>query len=82
MRYVNGLLLKAMTGVQSLAHRLHRDERGQDLIEYALLGGLIALTLMAAAVLLALTGALQAMGAGIGRCIDFDSAAGSVCAPF
>ena len=26
---------------------LHRDERGQDLIEYALLGGLIALTLMA-----------------------------------
>ena len=61
---------------------LHRDERGQDLIEYALLGGLIALTLMAGGVLLALTGALQDMAAGIGNCIDFDSSAGSVCAPF
>ena len=57
-----------------------RDERGQDLIEYALLGGLIALTLMAAAVLLAMTGALQSMGAGIGRCIDFTTA--TPCAPF
>lgn len=57
-----------------------RSERGQDLIEYALLGGLIALTLMAAAVLLALTGALQEMASGIGNCIDFDST--SDCSPF
>jgi len=63
-----------------LVSHLHRDERGQDLIEYALLGGLIALTLMAAAVLLAMTGALQSMGAGIGRCIDFTTA--TPCAPF
>ena len=57
-----------------------RDERGQDLIEYALLGGLIALTLMAAGVLLALTGAISGMAGGIGDCIDFNSL--TPCAPF
>ena len=55
-----------------------RDERGQDLIEYALLGGLIALALMAAALLL--SPAITGMATGIGRCIDFDST--TVCAPF
>lgn len=63
-----------------LVTHLHRGERGQDLIEYALLGGLIALTLMAAAVLLALTGALQSMAGGIGACIDFSTT--TPCAPF
>lgn len=56
------------------------DDHGQDLIEYALLGGLIALTLMAAGVLLAMTGALSDMAAGIGHCIDFNN--GTTCAPF
>ena len=55
-----------------------RDERGQDLIEYALLGGLIAIALMAAALLL--SPAITGMATGIGRCIDFDST--TVCAPF
>ena len=59
---------------------LHRDERGQDLIEYALLGGLIAIALMAAALLL--TQPIADMATGIGRCIDFSNAAGSTCAPF
>ena len=57
-----------------------KSERGQDLIEYAMLGGLIALTLMAAAVLLAMTGALDSMAAGIGACIDFKKS--TTCAPF
>ena len=57
---------------------LHRDERGQDLIEYALLGGTIALAIMAVGVLLALTGALTSMATGIGNCIDFGP---SVCDP-
>ena len=78
MTYVNGLLLKAMTGVQSLAHRL-RDERGQDLLEYAMLGGLIVLGILGIVVLL--TAALTGMFTGIGNCIDFDSA--TVCSkPF
>jgi Flp pilus assembly pilin Flp len=50
-----------------------RDENGQDLIEYALLGGLIAATLIAVATLAAYTGALQSMATGIGNCIDFNS---------
>ncbi|MDP2673397.1 MAG: Flp family type IVb pilin [Dehalococcoidia bacterium] len=59
---------------------LHRDERGQDLIEYALLGGLIALALMAAVLLL--SGAITDMATGIGNCIDFSDAVGSECSPF
>lgn len=50
-----------------------RSERGQDLIEYALLGGLIAGALLAAAVLTGLTTAVGDMANGIGDCIDFDS---------
>lgn len=55
-----------------------RTERGQDLIEYALLGGLIALAITGA--VLFLSGALSDMSDGISRCIDFDS--GTTCAPF
>jgi Flp pilus assembly pilin Flp len=56
-------------------------ERGQDLIEYSLLGGLIALGLMAAMVfsLAVLTGALVNMLSGIGNCIDWNA---SSCSPF
>jgi Flp pilus assembly pilin Flp len=58
-----------------------RGERGQDLIEYSLLGGLLALALMAALVAFgALTGAIDAMGIGIGRCIDWDPY--NTCDPF
>jgi Flp pilus assembly pilin Flp len=59
---------------------LRSDERGQDLIEYAMLGGLIAATLVGLAVLAAYSDALQAMAGGIGNCIDFDG--GTVCNPF
>ena len=58
-----------------------RSERGQDLIEYSLLGGFIALSLvLAIAVSLpVLTGALNSMFEGIGNCIDWES---SSCSPF
>jgi Flp pilus assembly pilin Flp len=59
---------------------LRSDERGQDLIEYAMLGGLIAATLVGLAVLAAYSGALTAMATGIGNCIDFNG--GTVCDPF
>ena len=59
---------------------LHRNERGQDLIEYALLSGLIAAAIVAAAALAAYTGALTTMAGGIADCIDFDG--GSPCDPF
>ena len=59
--------------------RLPISERGQDLVEYAIFTGIIALTLMAVGALF-LTGALGAMATGIGACIDFDKT--SSCAPF
>ena len=55
------------------------EERGQDLIEYAMLGGLIALGITAVGLAL-FSGAIEAMFTGIGNCIDFDS--GTTCAPF
>jgi Flp pilus assembly pilin Flp len=53
-------------------------EDGQDLIEYAMLGGLIALAIIG--VVIFLTGAIEDMAEGIGNCIDFNS--GTTCAPF
>jgi Flp pilus assembly pilin Flp len=58
------------SAASSLVSKLHREE-GQDLIEYALLGGLIAAAIVAAATLLALSGALKTMADSVGRCIDF-----------
>ncbi len=66
-------------GYAWLVSHLHRDERGQDLIEYAMLGGLIALALIAVGTL-AFTGALNRMATGIGNCIDFDKL--TSCNPF
>lgn len=55
------------------------SERGQDLLEYAMLGGLIVIAILA--IVGAFTGALQSMVHGISACIDFDS--GTACSgPF
>ena len=60
--------------------KLHvRSERGQDLIEYAMLGGLIAVALALSSLLL-LTGGIADMGDGIASCVDFDG--GTDCGPF
>ena len=69
---INTALMRAMAAVANLRARL-ADERGQDLLEYALLGGLIAAAITAAAVAGIMTGAIDAMATGIGDCIDFDS---------
>ena len=76
---INTALLRMMTAVSGLRARFS-EERGQDLLEYALLGGLIAAAITATALALLMSGALESMATGIGRCIDFDS--GSVCGPF
>jgi Flp pilus assembly pilin Flp len=68
----------ARTLVDGLRDRLG-DEHGQDLIEYALLGGVIAVALAALITAGALTGALTSMADGISDCIDFSSAVGSEC---
>ncbi len=62
-------MLKVYTWI--LAHL--RNERGQDLIEYAMLSGLIAAALVAVLALGVLSGAVELMAGGVGDCIDFDS---------
>ena len=47
-----------------------QSERGQDLIEYAMLGGTIALAIIAVGVL-GMSGALTDLFGGIGDCVDF-----------
>ena len=48
---------------------LPQSERGQDLIEYAMLGGILALAILGVSLLA--TGALTSMVNGIAGCIDF-----------
>ena len=81
MAFINTALLRVMSSVAGWRARL-MDERGQDLIEYALLGGLIAFAIIAVATLGTLTGAIGDMATGIGNCIDFDASATSPCDPF
>ena len=64
------------TAVESLRARLS-EERGQDLLEYALLGGMVAVGILAAMIIF--TPALNTMATGIKNCIDFT--AGTVCDP-
>jgi len=63
-------MLKVYTWI--LAHL--RNERGQDLIEYAMLSGLIAAALVAVLALGVLTGAVTGMANGVSDCVDFNSA--------
>jgi Flp pilus assembly pilin Flp len=71
---VTNLSIRVIAYVTSL---VKSREEGQDLIEYAMLGGLIA-----AGILLVLTlfnGAVQNMIQGVGNCIDFSNS--STCSP-
>ncbi len=70
-------MLKVYTWI--LAHRPHFSrENGQDLIEYAMLGGLIALAIIGVGFFF--EGAIESMATGIGSCIDFT--ASTSCNPF
>jgi Flp pilus assembly pilin Flp len=69
---INNALMRVSEVVLSFPAR-RSDERGQDLIEYALLGGLIAAAILAAVFVATLTTSVGDMAAGIGECIDFDN---------
>ena len=77
MTYINTALVRMITAVSGLRARMS-EERGQDLLEYALLGGLIAVAIIGAGVFF--QPALASMATGIGRCIDFDAT--TICGPF
>ena len=67
MQLVNNAIL-------SFVARL-RSERGQDLLEYAMLGGLLAAAIAVIAVVF--SGAIGDMALGISKCVDFNP--GTVC---
>ncbi len=71
MAYIEHALLRATVALTGLRGRLSQ-ERGQDLLEYALLGGLLAAAIAAAAITAIMTGALESMAQGVADCIDFD----------
>lgn len=76
MTYVNDVFLKVLIEVQRLARHL-RSERGQDTLEWAMLGGLVAIAILA--VVAVLTSALNSLMTGVGNCVDFDGA--TTCLP-
>ena len=70
-------LFVAMSSVMtSIKDSMHREE-GQDLLEYMLLGGLIAAAIVA--LLVVFSGTLATGFANIGKCVDFDKA--TTCKP-
>lgn len=69
MTFINETLLRVTVAWDGFRTRLV-EERGQDLLEYALLGGLIAAALVALGVIF--SPALATMAGNIGDCIDFD----------
>ncbi len=69
MSLINNALVRMMTAVTSLRERA-RSERGQDLMEYALLGGLIAALFAAGGAILLLTGALEGAFQNVVDCLN------------
>ena len=80
MTYINTALVRMMTAVSGLRARMS-EERGQDLLEYALFGGLLASIIIAAAAFLLLPGnnPINTLINGIEGCIDFQVGG---CTPF
>ncbi|MEX0786107.1 MAG: hypothetical protein WD939_05680 [Dehalococcoidia bacterium] len=68
---INEGLWRAMTAMAGLRTRL-TEERGQDLLEYAILSGFIAAALAGVLATAIFTDALDGMVGGISACIDFD----------
>ena len=69
---INTALIRTVMAAGRLRQRFS-EERGQDLLEYALLGGIMAVGVgILGVILLAPDGAFSDMGNAIAACIDFD----------
>ena len=78
MFYVASAMITSLrTSLRGLSSRF-AGEQGQDLIEYALLSGIIAAAIVGVTAAI-LTGALNSMATGISHCVDFKSS--TTCAP-
>ena len=65
------------TAMMTVSDRIHNDERGQDLLEWVLLSGLVAAGIIA--LLAVFTPFLNDMVSNIGACIDFSN--NTACTP-
>jgi Flp pilus assembly pilin Flp len=74
---VTNLSIRMHAFVVGLLTKFEDREEGQDLIEYAMLGGLIAAGIVAVLVLFG--GKINTMITGIGNCIDFTNS--TSCTP-
>ena len=59
-----------MIMVQGLVARLHKGERGQDVMEYALLAGFIGILLAVAFVAFPVDTAMENFAEAVGNCVD------------
>ena len=71
------LYAKVTTAIASLSDRIHNDERGQDLLEWVLLGGVVAAGIVG--ILVVFTPFLNTMVTNVGHCIDFTKS--TTCSP-
>ena len=70
---VNNIVLTGLSLVLSLKGAITArlsEERGQDLIEYAVLAGAIGVALFTALIVVGFPGAFEAFGTSIKQCID------------
>jgi Flp pilus assembly pilin Flp len=77
---MSDLAIRIHVWATSTLAALRSEERGQDLIEYALWCGVIALSLTGLATFALFTDAISGMGAGIKNCADFTGT--TTCDPF
>ncbi|MDE3096659.1 MAG: hypothetical protein KGK07_11765 [Chloroflexota bacterium] len=73
---VNDIMLSAMawaTSLRTIAVQRLKEERGQDLIEYAVLGGAIALVAMVALLASPFSGAVTNFVSTVGACVQFQT---------
>ncbi len=69
---INTALIRTIMAGSRLRQRFS-EERGQDLLEYAMLGGFVAAALAAAFIVADLGGAVESMACGIANAIDFSN---------
>ena len=67
---INTALMRTVMATARLRQRL-TEERGQDLLEYALLGGIMGVFIVGLGAALTLTGAMSTMATAIANCVDF-----------
>jgi Flp pilus assembly pilin Flp len=75
---VTDISIRIYSIITSALSSLKREE-GQDLIEYALIGGLIAAALLAA--FLILGPSVNTMATNIGHCVDFNKSTTCIAGP-